>query len=214
MIKINLLPQRKPKRTTDPAQRDVAVGFLALAVLALTTFFVLHKPKQDKLESMRAANADFQDSLARRKDKIRTLPALRAAVEEAEARGEQIDKLIAARAVPAHMLLELGEILTPGRLPTMTKEMARRVGDPKNDIYGFREDWDPKHVWITELTEKRGVFTLAGGAESDGDYAQLMKRMQASSYFEDVTPSGGERVTDKNTAVTYYKFVITGKVVY
>lgn len=214
MIKINLLPQRKPKRTTDPAQRDVALGMLALAVLGVTTFFVLHKPQQDKLESMRQANADFQDSLGRRKDKIRTLPALRAAVAEAEARGEQIEKLIAARAVPAHMLHELGEILTPGRLPTMTKEMARKVGDPKNDTYTFREDWDPKHVWITELTEKKGVFTLAGGAESDGDYAQLMKRMQASAYFEDVTPSGGERVTDKNTAVTYYKFTITGKVVY
>jgi len=214
MIKINLLPQRKPKRQSSPAERDVALGLVALAAAGLALFFGLHKPKSDRLDHLRAANADFESSLEARKRKIKDLPALRAAVEEAETRGGQIEKLIAARAVPAHMLHELGEILTPGRLPTMTKDMAKKVGDPTNDTYRFREDWDPKHVWITDLTEKKGVFNLQGGAESDGDYAQLMKRMQASAYFAEVTPAGGERVTDKNTAVTYYKFTITGKVVY
>jgi len=214
MIKINLLPQRKPKRAADRAQRDLGLGLLALGAVALTMYFAVHRPKQEQLETLRQANQDFQSTINRRKSKIRGLPELRAAVAETEARGAQIDKLIAARAVPAHMLHELGEILTPGRLPTMTKEMAKRVSDPRNEAYRFREDWDPKHVWITDLTERRGVFTLEGGAESDGDYAQLMKRMQASAYFQDVTPSGGERVTDKTTAVTYYKFTITGKVVY
>ena len=58
------------------------------------------------------------------------------------------------------------------------------------------------------------MFTLEGGAQSDGDVTQLAKRMQASVYFQDVTPRGGERVTDGNGGVTYYKFNITGKVVY
>ena len=60
-----------------------------------------------------------------------------------------------------------------------------------------------------ELREANARFT-----GPSGELTQLMKRMQASAYFEDVTPSGGERITDKATAVTYYKFTITGKVVY
>lgn len=214
MIKINLLPARKPKRHAAPGQRDAAVGMLALLAAAVATFFLLHKPRADELERLQDSNARFDEELARRKEKIRTLPQLRAAVAAAEEKGGSIEKLIAARAVPAHMLHELGEIMTPGRMPTMTKDMAKRVSDPKDDTYRFREDWDPKHIWITELTEKKGVFTLSGGAESDADVSQLMKRMAASVYFEEVTPSLGQKVTDKESGVTYYQFTITGKVVY
>lgn len=214
MIKINLLPQRKPKRTVDAGQRDVTLGFLILLLVGAGVFFGLHKPKSDELDQLQAANAAYDEDLARRKDKIRNLPKLRDAVAASEEKTASIDKLIAARAVPAHMLHELGEVLTPGRLPTMTKEMARRVSDPKDDTFRIREDWDPKHLWITEIKESKGEFALYGGAESDGDVTQLSKRMQASAYFEDVALARGEKVTDKDTGITYYTFTITGKVVY
>lgn len=214
MIKINLLPQRKPKRQADPGQRDVTLGFLILLIAGAATFFLVHKPKSDELARLQSANAAYDEDLARRKDKIRDLPKLREGVALAEERTSSIDKLIAARAVPAHMMHELGELLTPGRLPTMTKDMAKKVSDPKDDTYRIREDWDPKHVWITELEESKGDFVLIGGAESDGDVTQLSKRMQASTYFEEVALSKGEKVTDKDTGITYYTFTITGKVVY
>jgi Tfp pilus assembly protein PilN len=214
MIKINLLPQRKPKRQTAPGQRDVALGFLLLLVGGAATFFLLHKPKSDERAELQAANAGYEEDLARRKDKIRDLPKLRSAVALAEERTGSIDKLIAARAVPAHMLHELGELLTPGRMPTMTKDMAKKVSDPKDDTYRIREDWDPKHLWITEFKEEEGEFTLVGGAESDGDVTQLSKRLQASVYFEDVALAKGEKVTDEDTGITYYTFTINGKVVY
>lgn len=214
MIKINLLPQRKPKRQAEPGQRDVALGFLILLVLGAGTFFLVHKPKSDELDKLQSANAAYDEDLARRKDKIRTLPALRSAVALAEEKTGSIDKLIAARAVPAHMLHELGELMTAGRLPTMTKDMSKKVSDPKDDTYRLREDWDPKHVWITEFKEKQGEFSLFGGAESDADVTQLSKRMQASAYFDDVALSKGEKVTDDSTGITYYTFLITGKVVY
>jgi hypothetical protein len=69
-------------------------------------------------------------------------------------------------------------------------------------------------VWISSFAEKSGVFTLAGGAQSDADVTQIAKRLQASVYFQEVTPRGGERTTDANGSVTYYQFTITGKVVY
>lgn len=214
MIKINLLPQRKPKRQAEPGQRDVVLGMLALLAAGAATFLFVHKPAKDDLDKLRAGNADAEQAMARRKDKIRGLAELRIAVEDAETKTASIEKLLAARAVPAHMLHELGEILTPGRLPTMTTAMAKDVASPTKDTYRLREDWDPKHVWISEISERQGVFTLIGGAESDGDVTQLSKRMQASAYFQDVTPRGGEKIADKDSNVTYYRFTITGKVVY
>jgi len=212
MIKINLLPQRKPKRQSEPGQRDLLIGVVALALAGAAVFLFVHKPQKDKLDKQRDANASFEDDLNRRNDAIRDLVSKRAAVATAKERSTSIDKLVAARAVPAHMLDELGEILTPGHMPTMTVAVAEKVA--KDDTFAFREDWDPKHVWITELVEKEGGFTLRGGAESDGDVTQLAKRMQASAYFEDVAPAGGQKVTDKENGITYYEFTITGKVVY
>jgi type IV pilus assembly protein PilN len=212
MIKINLLPQRKPKRQSDAGTRDLLIGVLAIIVLGGALFFFVQKPKMDELDKQKASNADFESELAARKKKIADLPKLEQAVAGIAVRGDSIQMLIDARAVPAHMLHELGEILTPGRLPTMTKEMAERV--KKELSYQFRDDWDPKHIWITDLSETKGVFTLSGGAESDGDVAQLAKRMQASTYFQEVSPTGGEKVTDKETNLTYYTFTIKGKVVY
>jgi type IV pilus assembly protein PilN len=127
-----------------------------------------------------------------------------------------ISKLVHAESVPANVMQELGDVLTPGRPPTMTSVMATRVSDgPQGDPNRrFAPDWDPKHVWITSFSEKGGAFTLEGGAQSDSDVSQLAKRLQASVYFADVTPSGAERTTDPNGNLTFYKFTITGKVAY
>ena len=213
MIKINLLPQRKPKRTSEPGQRDLAIGVLGLLGAGVAVALLFHVPQMKERDDKQQANAEFAASQNARRKKIAQLEDVRAAVASAKEKTEQIEKLIAARAVPAHMLHELGEILTPGRQPTMTKEISGKVAKG-DDIYQFRDDWDPRHVWITEFVENRGTFKLIGGAESDADVTQLSKRMQASAHFEDVAPAGGEKVTDKDTGITYYSFEITGKVVY
>jgi hypothetical protein len=58
------------------------------------------------------------------------------------------------------------------------------------------------------------MFKLEGGAQTESDVAQLSKRLAASVHFLDVSPSGGERVTDQASGVNYYKFTITGRVAY
>lgn len=212
MIKINLLPARKPKRQSEPGQRDLMVGLLALILIGGAVFFLVDKPRRDDLAKLNKSNEDFQGEQARRKDKIKGLAEMRTTVAESSARADSINKLIDARAVPAHMLHELGEIMTPGRMPTMTKEMSAKVKTDPN--YMFHDDWDPKHIWITELTETKGAFEMTGGAESDADVTQLAKRLQASAYFLEITPTGGEKVTDRESGITYYSWTIKGKVVY
>lgn len=217
MIKINLLPQRKPKRQAEPGQKDLALGMLALVALGAGVFFGLHRPYKNKLDNLEDANQSLRSTVKRQEATIEgppTIAELRDSVQKANDQKATIDKLQAARAVPAHMLHELGEILTPGHMPTMLPEIANQVLDPKNETYRIDPLWNAQHVWITRLAENKGEFVLEGGAESDADVTQLAKRLQASVFFENVNPKGGARITDKDTGITYYTFSISGKVVY
>lgn len=216
MIKINLLPQRKPRRQADPGQQQVALGALVLIVGFAGLYFGYHRGLQKKWKDLRTTDVGLEQDNARKRAEVEKGKALQTVVDSAEERSKAIAKLVKAKAVPAHLLQEISDILTPGRSPTMTKEMAQRTSDgPKGDPNRrFDPTWDPKHVWIASFAEKGGAFTLSGGAQSDGDVTQLAKRLQASVYFMEVTPRGGERTTDAAGSVTYYSFTITGKVVY
>jgi len=216
MIKINLLPQRKARRSADPGQRDLVIGVAVLAAVASLLVVLVHAPVSREVKRLRADTAAITADSAPKKKTLRDAENLKKAVAAAEERSGSIDRLMRAKAVPAHLLQELSDILTAGQLPTMTREMATRISEgPQGDANRrIALDWDPKHVWITSFAEKGGVFTLEGGAQSDGDVTQLAKRMQASVYFQDVSPRGGERLTDRDSGITYYKFTITGKVVY
>ncbi|MBP6629160.1 MAG: PilN domain-containing protein [Kofleriaceae bacterium] len=218
MIKINLLPQRKVKRAASTAAptRDLWIGGAAVAAAAAAVVVLVHLPMRSKISGFDDENRELaRDNAAKQRD-LKEFPTLKAVVVAAKERSAAIEKLIQVKAVPAHLLQELTDILTPGRTPTMSDDMKDKVnpgpkGDPNKR---FALDWDPKHVWITSLIEKDGGFILTGGAQSDPDVIQLAKRMQASVYFSDVSPQGGQRVTDKDSSITYFQFAITGKVVY
>lgn len=216
MIKINLLPARKAKRQAEPGQTDVVIGVGALAAAAAVIYFVAHRPIAQERDSLQAeAEALGADNAAKRA-KIADLPQREAAFKAEEARNAAIKQLVNTVVVPDNVLHELGEILTPARMPTMTRAMAERISDgPKGDPNRrFALDWDPKHVWITGFSTKGDTFKLEGGAQAEADIPQLAKRMQASVYFGEVTSPSSSRVVEKDTTLTYYKFSITGKVVY
>lgn len=216
MIKINLLPQRKPKRVAEPGKLDLAIGFGALAAAAALVFVFVHRDAVADRDDLERQVAELRDTNDNARDAIKTMPAVKAAVEAEERRAGAIDQLLGTVVVPDNLLHELGEILTPGHMPTMSREMEVRISDgPQGDPNRrFALDWDPKHVWITAFTLKGEDFTLEGGAQSEGDVPQLAKRMQASVYFDQVTSPTSQRIDDKLTGISYYKFTITGKVVF
>ena len=131
-------------------------------------------------------------------------------------RANSINRLISAKVVPANVLHELGEILTNGHAPTMTEEMSLRTGNgPLSDPNKrFDPTWDPTHVWLMSFVDHGGDFRLEGGAQAEGDVTQLSKRLAASAYFVNVAPNSEERVADKDTGISYFRFIITGKVIY
>jgi Tfp pilus assembly protein PilN len=220
VIKINLLPQKRAKRTqqSEGGQREMAIGIGALVAVAALTFFAFDQPKRSKLHDLRASNDQLQQEIAAKNAQLLDFPKLKLAADEAKERERSINRLIAAKVVPANVLHELGEILTPNHLPMMTAEMTARTSstnvkfrDP-NRVFDLA--WDPNHVWLTSFTDSGGTFKLEGGAQAENDITQLSKRLQASVYFTDISPSMEQRVADKDTGTAYYNFTITGKVAY
>jgi len=222
MIKVNLLPQKKAKRSfasssapADPSIKQAFVGAAVLGVAAVGVFFGLDMPKRSRLAEIKEANAQLQQQVNEKNKALQGYAELKKAEEESKKRAESINRLLATKVVPAHVLHELGKVLTKEG-PTMTETMAKLAGngtdgDPNKR---FVADWDTTHVWMTSFTDTAGVFRLDGGAQSESDVTQLSKRLAASVYFMDVTPAGGERMLDKESGLQYYKFTITGRVAY
>jgi Tfp pilus assembly protein PilN len=225
MIKINLLPQKRakmraaagtPNASADLGTKQFAVGMGALAAAALVVFFVVDKPRRDKVKNLQASMTELQVQINEKKKQLVGYEEMKKAKADAEQRAQAITRLMQAKVVPAHVLHELGEILTQNRLPAMTEDMRKKVGNgPGSDPNKrFQLDWDPTKVWLSGFSDKDGVFKLEGGAQSESDVTQLSKRLAASVYFLEVTPTGGERVVDRERGINYYRFTITGKVAY
>jgi Tfp pilus assembly protein PilN len=222
MIRVNLLPQRKAKRgftrtssPGEPSGKHAIVGIIALGAAAAGVFFAVDMPKRQRLAEVGEANKQLQQQINEKNKALQGYAELKKAEEEAKERAESINRLLATKVVPAHVLHELGRVLTHEG-PTMTESMAKLAGntadgDPNKR---FLAEWDPSHVWMTSFIDKDGKFVLDGGAQSESDVTQLSKRLAASVYFMDVTPAGGERIQDKESGLAYYKFTITGKVAY
>ncbi len=222
MIRVNLLPQKKAKKlsfasssASDPSLKQALVGVVALGAAALGVFFVLDMPKRARLHEVSDANVQLQQQINEKNKALQGYTELKKAEEESKKRAESINRLLATKVVPAHVLHELGKVLTKEG-PTMTEAMAKLAGstadgDPNKR---FQPDWDPAHVWMTSFIDAAGVFRLDGGAQAESDVTQLSKRLAASVYFMDVTPAGGERMFDRESGLQYYKFTITGRVAY
>jgi len=218
MIKINLLPQRRVKRAaaSDDSARPLVIGIAALVAAGAAIGVLVDRPKRARLAELREANAQLQADIAAKNRQLLGYAELKKAAEEADERFKAIQRLIGAKVVPANVLHELGEILTTSKYPTMTEDMVKRTGNgPESDPNKrFQPDWDPSHVWLSGFSDNSGDFKLEGGAATESDITQLAKRLAASVYFADVIPAGAERVADQQTGASFYRFTITGKVVY
>lgn len=219
MIKINLLPQRRQKsRATSPDEspRPLIIGIAALLAVGAAVGLLVDRPRRAKLAELAAANAQLQADINAKNAQLAGYAELKKAAEEADERYRAIQRLIGAKVVPAHVLHEISEVLSSNKYPTMTEDMAKRTGNgPDSDPNRrFQPDWDPSHVWLSGFSDTAGLFKLEGGAQTESDITQLAKRLAASVYFADVTPAGAERVADATSGANYYRFTITGKVVY
>ena len=220
MIKINLLPQKRAKRAAiggggdEASIKEIVIGAGAIAAAALLVFILVDQPKRSKLNDLRESNAQLDQAIAEKNKELQGYAEMKKAADDADVRAKAINRLMNAKVVPANVLHELSEIMMTNHTPTMTDEMAARVNTDPNKRFDLA--WDPTKVWLTSFADdvRDGSFRLEGGAQAEQDIIQLSKRLQASVYFDRVSQQSEERITDRDTGVTFYHFVITGKVAY
>ena len=225
MIKINLLSQKRARRGAIgvprgargralPAQSTQVLPFILIGVIALAGigFLVLHRPLANEAAELSDKNKDLSDENKALKRETQNSRAIRAAFESELARQQATSRLREARVSPAWLMFELSNVLTPGKQPQLTPAMQAELKDNPNRPW--QDGWDPKHVWITEFSEKAGKFKLEGAAQSKGDVIELGLRLRASMFFDGVSPTETDDVTDKDSGLTYHKFAIEGNVRY
>jgi len=218
MIKINLLPQKRAKRAAaagtsgdSAGTKQLLLGIGGVVAAGVLVFVLFDMPKRSERSDLEASNKVMAADITAKKAKLEGYETLKQEEAAALAKIEGINRLISAKVTPANILHELGEILSV-KGPTMTEQMVKLVANDPNKK--LQTDWDPQHVWLESFTDTAGAFRLEGGAQSKEDVTQLSKRLAASVYFDQVTPQSGDKVSDKDSGLTYYKFLITGKVAY
>jgi Tfp pilus assembly protein PilN len=212
MIRINLLSEQKVRRSHNRGRELLWVGLLALVAAGALVFVLLHRPLAAQLATLAADNRALQGQNAELERRTSDFNELKQALESLQQREAAIGALNEAKATPAWLMHELSRILTPGQQPTMDEHAAARSARDLNRVWN--QSWDPKHVWITRFVERDGAFTLEGGARSDVDMTQLALRLQASVYFDEVVPEGGDTRQDRSTGLAFHEFTIKGKVRY
>lgn len=213
MIKINLLQQRKGRRRSSAGPKPVLLIAILSAVGVLAIVFVaVHLPLSSDVSALKSKNKDLADENRALDLKTKNSRAIRQAFESELARQQGTDRLRHSRVTPAWLMNELSNILTPGKQPQLTPAMREELKENPNRPW--QDGWDPKHVWITGFEEKDGQFKLLGGAQAKGDVIELGLRLQASMFFQEVSPASTDDVHDKDTGLTYHLFELTGKVRY
>ena len=120
MIRVNLLPQRRDARaatTTQTSQRWL-LFILVAVVLEVIGLFLFHQVKVEELETqvnknevLKAEIEDIKKLVANHEEVKKSLAVLRA-------REDAIAQLQAGRSGPTAVLLEVAQLLTPGKAPT------------------------------------------------------------------------------------------------
>jgi len=198
VIRVNLLPQKRGARTAAPTQSPRwLLAVLGVLVFEIILLFGFHKKKLDDLQDQKDRNAQLIGKI----DSIKTLVANHEEIKKTlvilRAREDAIAKLQSARSGPTAVLLELAQILTRDKGPTVDPERyAQQKKD--NPLSVYNPGWDTRRLWITSYVEADRVVKIDGLARDGSDVSELAQRFRLSTYFYDVTLLPGKKESEKD----------------
>lgn len=213
MIRVNLLPTKKdPRRTGQPSQLWL-LGVLAALVLEVVGIFVFHQSKVEQLAQQTAKNTTIQAGI----DQIKTLVANHDAIKKElvvlRAREDAITKLQAGRRGPTAVLLELAQLLTPGKGPTADEDKLQQLRKD-NPLAVYNAGWDARRLWLTSYVETERVVRIEGLARDGSDVSELAQRLKLSAYFYDLQLLPGKKETASVSKMDLVSFALQLKVRY
>lgn len=211
MIKINLLPVKAAKRR-ELGQKQLLAG-IAIVTATLVGIIVFHGTQVAHITELRDHNTQLSKDIAKLKAEIGDYDVIKAQRDELIRQRDAIKRLQANRSGPTYMMRELSDILTPGKGPTFNKEQYEEE-IKKNPNAGFNPNWDTRRAWLITYNEQSHNVKIKGGAKSDEDVAEFLKRLKVSAFFSDVYWQQTKPEVDTKLNVSYVTFDVTCRVNY
>jgi type IV pilus assembly protein PilN len=211
MIKINLLPVKAAKRR-EQGQKQLLAGIIIFSA-TLVGIIVFHGTQVAHINEVRDHNTQLTKDIAKLKAEIGDYDVIKAQRDELIRQRDAIKRLQANRSGPTYMMRELSDILTPGKGPTFNKEQYEEAikRDPNA---GFNPNWDTRRAWLMSYSEQNHSVKIKGGAKSDEDVAEFLKRLKVSAFFSDVYWQQTKPEVDTKLNVSYVTFDVTCRVNY
>jgi type IV pilus assembly protein PilN len=213
VIRINLLPRR---RRAEP-QTGASQGWLVVVLIALLAevsgLFVLHSLWERQLAAQNRKNAELSAQIEQSKRAVSNHPEVKQKLAELRAKEEAIAALQSARTGPTSVLLELARILTPGRGPTVDSARLDQL-KRENPLAVFSPNWDARRLWLTAFVEQNREVQIAGLARDGEDVSEFARRLNLSSYFENVKLLPGKRATSSKGSLELVDFQLQAKARY
>ena len=84
------------------------------------------------------------------------------------------------------MLMELSNILTPGKGPTVDPEKLAELRKD-NPTAGYSVAWDARRLWLDSFLDRDGKCLIRGVGKSNEDVAEFLRRLEVSEMFANVS---------------------------
>jgi len=214
VIRINLLPQKRGIRTTGPQPSQRWLLFvLGAVVLEIVALFFFHQAKASALEDQQKKNTALQSSIEDIQKLVANHDLVKKDLAQLRAREDAIAKLQSARSGPTAVLLELAQMLTPGKGPTVDADRLAQLRKD-NPLAVYNPGWDSRRLWLTNYSEEERIVRVEGLARDATDVSELANRLRLSSYFYDVQVLPGKKSEDSKTKLELVNFSLELKVRY
>jgi type IV pilus assembly protein PilN len=207
LIRINLLAQPKAMTTSSAGQGWLVVLMLVVAA-EIAGCFLYYGRMQDLLRAQFKTNQELQAEILASEQKVMDHKAIQDRLTLLREREDAISKLQDARTGPTAMMLEVANILTPGRGPSVEPTVLQtlRRDDPGRV---FRPNWDTRRLWITSFQETNRRVTFEGRGRDGEDVSEFTRRITLSRFFSDVRLKSATR-----EGAGFVKFILNATVKY
>ncbi len=214
MIRVNLLPQRRGPRAAGPqASQRWLVITLGVVILEVVLLFWFHQTKLEELDELTRKNNVLQGQINDIRKLVSNHEEIKKALAVLRAREDAIAKLQQARSGPTAVLLELAQLLTPGKGPTADPDKLAQLRK-ENPLAVYNPTWDSRRLWLTSYIESERVVRIEGLARDGTDVYELAQRLKLSEYFHDVQLLPGKKENNAAEKLELVSFALQLKVRY
>ena len=198
MIRVNLLPQKKKQErgkvkieAAPSGQRWLLIPLL-LVVAEIIALVFFHIEKKGDIDKLQASNNTMNGKIQQIQQLVTQHDAVKKQLAELRAREDAITQLQAGRTGPTAAVLELAQILTAGKGPTVDPDRMKKL-EKDHPLEQVNLNWDSKRLWISHYSEQDRTVKIEGYAKDSQDVSEFATRLKASSYFYNIVLLPGKK---------------------